>query len=269
MTDVSELVGGPGERHIVYGGTRTGKSSQMDWDMRFVQEHRPTCMQLVADTKPRFRAETIPYGPKDKYRKSAAKAGIYDTWAAGPVVPNSCAINWKSTRPFRGMWSNMDDRPGEIAIMQSDDPRYWRLMNDLMNHFVSAKIKDTERRLVVDEALDFYQRNTLGIDPKKDPILRTARAGGERNIGLLLGAHRPHGLPPLLNTLSSRVTLFHLRLERDMRYLYEMGVPEDEISPDGDYIFKQYRVAPGGRVEGPTIVRLNYPNSYLKQLAAT
>lgn len=271
MTELqfADLCSQCGERHIVYGGTRTGKSSFMDWDMRHVQETRPECMQLVADTKPRFRAETIPYGPKNKYRKSAAKAGIYDTWAAGPIVPNSVALDWTNDSPFAGMWSGKEDRAGEIVIMQHDDSLYWRLMVDLMHHFVAAKIKDRERRLVVDEALDFYQRNTLGIDPRKDPILRTARAGGERNIGLLLGAHRPHGLPPLLNTLSSRITLFHLRLERDMRYLYEMGVPEDEISPDGDYIFKQYQVAPGGSVSEPIVARMTYPQSYLRQLAKT
>jgi hypothetical protein len=270
VISVDDLIGGPGERHIVYGGTRTGKSSFMDWDMRYVQEHRPTAMQLVADTKPRFRAETLAYGPGNKYRKSAAKAGIYDHWAAGPVVPNSVALDWGSSHPFRGMWDDKnEDRRGEICIMQSDEPAHWRRMNDLMHHFVAARVKNRERRIVVDEALDFYQRNTLGIDPKKDPILRTARAGGERNIGILIGAHRPHGLPPLLNTLSSRVTLFHLRLERDMRYLYEMGVPESEVSPDGDYVFQQYKVAAGGRVEGPEIVRMAYPESYLKELAAT
>lgn len=270
MTTLDDLVGGPGERHIVYGGTRTGKSSFMDWDMRYVQEYRPMAMQLVADTKPRFRAETVAYGPGNRYRKNAAKTGMYDHWAAGPVVPNSVALPWDDDHPFRGMWNaKNEDRRGEIVIMQSDDPIYWRGMIHLMHAFVSKKIKDRERRLVVDEALDFYQRNTYAIDPKRDPILRTARAGGERNIGLLLGAHRPHGLPPLLNTLSSRVSLFHLRLERDMRYLYEMGIPESETSPEGDYIFQQYVVSPGGAISDPAIVRLGYPESYLRQLSAT
>lgn len=270
MTTIDDLISQPGERHIVYGGTRTGKSSFMDWDMRYVQEHRCSCMQLVADTKPRFRAETVAYGPRGKYRKNAAKTGMYDHWASGPIVPNSVALDWSSEHPFRGMWDDKnEDRRGEIVIMQSDDSRYWRYMVELMHHFVAAMIKDRERRLVVDEALDFYQRNTLAIDPKRDPILRTARAGGERNIGLLLGAHRPHGLPPLLNTLSSRVTLFHLRLERDMRYLFEMGIPESETSPEGDYVFQQYSVSPGGRVTDPIVARFGYPESYLKQLAST
>jgi hypothetical protein len=225
-------------------------------------------MQLVADTKPRFRAESICYGPGNRWRKNAEKEGIYASWDAGPIVPNSVLVNMNSDHPFRGLW-DLKDRPGEIAIMQSDEPSDWRRMLALMHEFVKKQIKGRERRVVVDEGLDFYQRNTLGIDPKKDPILRTARAGGERNIGLLLGAHRPHGIPPLLNTLSSRVTLFHLRLERDMHYLYEMGIPESETSPKGDYVFQQYRVAPGGIIDGPVVARFNYPKSYLNELSST
>lgn len=268
MTEFQELCAQEGERSIVYGGTRTGKSSYMDWDMRHCQEQRPGAMQLVADTKPRFRAETITYGPGNKWRKNAEKERIYASWDRGPIVPNSVLVDMWSDHPFRGLW-NAKDHPGEIAIMQGSEPEEWRRMTTLMHHFVAREIKGRERRLVVDEGLDFYQRNTLGIDAKKDPILRTARAGGERNIGLLLGAHRPHGIPPLLNTLSSRVTLFHLRLERDMRYLYEMGIPESETSPDGDYVFQQYTVAPGGTIAGPTVARFGYPRSYLDQLAAT
>lgn len=266
MTEFSELVQGPGERHLMYGGTRTGKSSFMDWSMREVQRTRPTCMQLIADTKPRFRAERMCWGPGNRWRKDAKK--LYESWASGPVLPNSVAVNLDSEHPFRGLWS-LDKNPGEIAIMQSDDPGMWVLMNNLMHEFVGKKIKDRERLIIVDEALDFYQRNTLGIDARKDVVLRTARAGGERNIGLMLGAHRPHGIPPLLNTLSSRVTLFHLRYSRDMKYLYDMGIPESEDAPDGNYIFKQYSVEPGGQISDPLKCRLSLPDSYLKQLAAT
>ena len=268
MTAIDDLVQGPGERHMVYGGTRRGKSSGMDWNMRHIQRTRPKCDQLVADTKPRFRAETVAYGPGNRLRKSTLKAGTYDSWASGPVLPNSVLVPWQSNHPLRGMW-NHEKRPGEIAIMQGETAREWVLMLHLMHHFVNRRLKDQERLVVVDEGLDFYQRNTLGIDSKNDVILRTARAGGERNIGLLFGAHRPHGVPPLLNLLSSRITLFHLRFERDMAYLHDIGVPEEEESPVGDYVFKQFKVAPGGTIDGPVTARFKYPDSYLKQLAAT
>lgn len=260
--EFSDLVQGPGERHIIYGGTRTGKSSYMDWSIREIQSQRPEAWLLLADTKPRFRAETFAYGPNNRFRRDAKK--LYESWAKGPTLPNSVAVDLDSPHPFRGLWS--DKRPGEVAIMQSDERL--RQMIHLMTAF-TKKQTPKERLLIIDEGLDFYQRNSLGIDPRNDVILRAARAGGERNIGLMFGAHRPHGIPPLLNTLSSRVSLFYLRFARDMRYLWEMGIPEDEFPPDGNYIFKQYSVQPGGVVSDPLKVRLALPDSYLKQLSAT
>jgi hypothetical protein len=267
---MADLAQGEGERGLIYGGTRSGKSSFLDWCMRFIQETRPDCMILVADTKPRFKAENVvqknwhgfSYG-----RKPAAETRLYEGWAAGPVLPNSVAVDMTTEFPFRSLWDK-DDHPGEIAIMQSDVLADWKQMLRLMRHF-TAKKTTRERIIVVDEGMDFYQRNTLSIDPQNDEILRTARAGGERNIGLMFGAHRPHGIPPLLNTLSSRVTLFHLRYERDMHYLYEMGVPEEDSSPTEPYVFRQYEVKPGGSVSKPIQARLRYPESYLKQLSAT
>ena len=251
----------------MYGGTRTGKSSLMDWSMRCIQQWRPECMILVADTKPRFRAQNVINPRLVSARKNAAQESVYSSWTAGPVLPNSVRVEMTSPRPFRGLW-DMDKHPGEIAVMQSDDPAQWRTMNELMGEFVSRQFTNRERLIVIDEGLDFYQRNTLGIDARKDVILRTARAGGERNIGLMLGAHRPHGIPPLLNTLSSRVTLFHLRYDHDLKYLHDMGIPDEE-SPEGNYVFRQYVVEPGGTVSKPITARFKYPESYLAQLSAT
>lgn len=57
MTDFGDLIAQPGERHLIYGGTRAGKSSFIDWQIRHIQATRPDCMQILLDTKPRFRAE--------------------------------------------------------------------------------------------------------------------------------------------------------------------------------------------------------------------
>jgi hypothetical protein len=268
MVALDDIVQGPGERHLIYGGTRTGKSSLMDWSIRHVQRTRRDAMILIADTKPRFRAQYLVNPRMSERRWDADEKGVYDSWTAGPVLPNSVRVELTSPHPFRGLW-DMKKHPGEAAIMQSDEPDDWRTMNDLMHEFVHAQTGGRERLIIVDEGLDFYQRNTLGIDARKDIILRTARAGGERNIGLMLGAHRPHGIPPLLNTLSSRVTLFHLRYKQDMKYLWEMGVDPDTDSPEGSYIFRQFQIEPGGRVSDPLTARMEYPEWYLKQLSAT
>lgn len=230
--------------------------------MRTISEDRPDAMQLLIDTKPRFRAETerMPFNPRG--RRNAAWR--YKGWAKGPVVPNSVVVDFDASHPFRGMWS----KPGETVILQSGDTRDWRRMLILLTAFVKANVADRERRLIVDEVLDFYQRNTFGIDMKHDVFYRTARAGGERGIGLSLGAHRVHGLPPLVIGQMSSVVLFHLGNDSDMRYLRDYGI-KDEISPEGDYVFRHYKVRPGGAISEPVIGRCNYPQSYLDQLAAS
>jgi len=138
MTELSDLVQGPGERHIVYGGTRTGKSSMMDWSIRSIQKWRPEAMILIADTKPRFRAQNIVNPRSYNLRKDAVKEKIYASWTAGPTLPNSVRVELDSPHPFRGLW-NLKDHPGEVAIMQGDDPSDWRTMNELMHAFVARQ----------------------------------------------------------------------------------------------------------------------------------
>jgi hypothetical protein len=114
----------------------------------------------------------------------------------------------------------------------------------------------------------FYQRNTWGIDPKNDVFYRVARAGGERNIGLDIGAHQVYGVPPLILKMLSRVTLFHLRTDKDMRYLQDIGIRDAE-SPEGNYVFRQYQVQPGGTVSSAVTGTLDLPEFYLSQLSTT
>lgn len=232
--------------------------------MRHIQANRPDAMILVLDTKPRFRAETMPSGYQGKSRKDASK--LYEGWTKGPLLPNSVAVDMNSQHPFRGLWN--ENHPGEIAIMQSDEMQDWKTMLHLTRWFIRKKTT-RERLIVVDEGMDFYQRNTMGISPMNDPILHAARAGGERAIGLMFCAHRPYGIPPLLNTLTSRVTLFHLKFNKDMQYLWAMGIPEGKKPPIGNYIFDQYVTQPGGTVSDPFTGRLTLPESYLKQLSDT
>ncbi len=230
--------------------------------MGTIQVERPECMILLIDTKPRFRAETKPMPYFPKRRKSAAD--LYETWAAGPVVPNSCVVDLRSDRPFHGFFNI----PGEVAILQSGDASDWRHMLVLVDAFVRAQIKGRERLVIIDEALDFYQRNSWSISPTNDPFYRTARAGGERNIGLMLGAHQVAGIPPLILKMASRYTLFHLRDEKDMKKLNEVGIPDD-LSPEGNYVFKQWMVEPGGTISDPITAKLDLPQEYLNQLSQT
>lgn len=261
MAEMDALLPGPGQREIVFGGTRSGKSSYEEWVTRRIAATRPSAMQIIVDTKPRFRAETEQMPVRPAKRRSAAWR--YKSWASGPVVPGSVLVDLKRDHPFRGIWS----QPGEIAILQSGEAADWQRMLVLLTGFVKANIKDRERRIVVDEALDFYQRNTFSINNRNDVFYRASRAGGERNIGLSMGAHRVHGLPPLIMSMANVFVLFHLRQDSDMRYLAEFGIT-DETSPEGNYVFRRFEIQPGGTVSPPFTGICDYPDSYLRQLAA-
>jgi hypothetical protein len=236
----------------------------MDWEMREIQALRPTAMQLIVDTKPRFRAEKI-RGPLS-YRQRTNTGKLYISWQKGPVIPNSVLVPLWDDKPFKGLWS--DENPSEIAVMQSGDSTDWKRMLQLLKVFCEAQIKSRERRIIVDEALDFYGRNTFGIDSKNDIFYRMARAGGERLIGLELGAHRVHGLPPLILNMTSRVNLFHLASDRDLAHLRDSIGIKDAVSPEGDYVFRQWVVRPGGGLSAPITGRVNYPREYLDTLAS-
>jgi hypothetical protein len=66
----------------------------------------------------------------------------------------------------------------------------------------------------------------------------------------------------------SRLTLFHLALDSDMKYLREFGI-QDENSPAGNFVFRHYTKEPGGTISEPLVGRCSYPESYLAQLAAS
>jgi hypothetical protein len=265
QTHLSNLIPQPGERVATFGRSRSGKSSLMDWEVREIQRLRPMAMQIIVDTKPRFRAEKMRGPITYRNRRDAKK--LYDSWQAGPVVPNSVVVPIWDDHPFRGLWH--EDNPSEVAILQSGDALDWKRMLALLNQFCKANIRGRERRIVVDEALDFYNRNTWGIDPRNDVFYRTARAGGERNIGIELGAHRVHGLPPLILNMLSRVNLFHLADDGDLIHLRKSVGIKDAESPEGDYVFRQWVVTPGGKLSEPFTGKATYPQSYLDQLAST
>lgn len=261
MTDLADIIAQPGERHLIYGTTRSGKSCHVDWEMRSIQQARPDCMQILVDSKPRFRAETerAPYNPRG--RRNAAWR--YRHWSKGPVVPNSVLVNIWDDHPFRGLWR----RPGEIAIMQSGNMEDWRRMLLLLSKFAKAHIGNRERHVSVDEVLDFYGRTTFSISMRNDVFYLIARSGGERLIGETLGSQRVHGLPPLIRNMFSRLTLYHLTEEGDMKYLNGNGIP-DAQSPAGNYVFRQWTKQPGGTISTPLTGRMALPDVYLNQLAA-
>lgn len=181
MAHIAELSPAKGERVITFGGTRSGKSALADMVMMHVQHVRPSAMQILVDTKPRYRAEKE-RGPFRRGRRDAAYR--YETWEKGPTIPNSTVIDIWDDKPFQGLWKN----PGEIAIMQGAEFDDWRRMLLLLKGFVNAQIKGVERRIIVDECLDFTTATHSALTRKT--MYSTGRHGRERKGALeLISTH--------------------------------------------------------------------------------
>ena len=252
---------GQAERHGIIGTTRTGKSCHLDWEMRGRQEARPDDMQLLVDTKPRFRAEVERGWTGPKSRQNAAWR--YQDWAKGPVLPNSVLVPLWDDHPFRGLWQ----RPGEIAVMQSGDPADWVRMLTLMKRFTRAHIGGRTRHVTVDEILDFYGRTTHSIQSKNDVFYEIARSGGERMIGETLGAQRVHAIPIMIRNSLSRLTLYQTSEAKEVGYLSANGIP-DARPPAERFVFYQWQKEPGGKFGKPFKGTLELPEEYLAQLSA-
>lgn len=156
MADIADLAPGKGERVITIGGTRSGKSALSDMTMLHIQRERPTAMQALVDTKPRYRAEKE-RGLHPKWRRPAEKR--YTGWEKGPMIPNSVAVDIWDDHPFRGIWNE----PGEIAILQGAEVEDWRRILHLLRGFVNAQLSGVERRIVVDECMDFTSGTRLAL----------------------------------------------------------------------------------------------------------
>lgn len=172
---VSDLTPGKGERVITIGGTRAGKSAVQDMTARHIQLERPSAMQALVDSKPRYRAEK----ERGKFRRGRRSAAYrYETWDKGPVVPNSVVVDIWDDKPFESLFS--DKYPGEIAILQSGEAEDWKRILELLRGFVSAQIKGRERRIIVDECLDFTHATPWELTRKT--TCSTGQRERERNV---------------------------------------------------------------------------------------
>lgn len=184
---LSEITPKKGERALIIGGTRSGKSTLMDHFMRQIVKERPGVQILLLDTKPRFRAEIERFGPGNRMVRNADYH--YKDWESGPIVPGSYRVNIHSDQPLHQMWK--PDDKCRIAIAQTELPTERRRLLQIADNWYNVRQRKSDRVLAVDELLDHYYRNSLSIAADTDAPLKVVRAGGERGFGGLFGAQRP------------------------------------------------------------------------------
>lgn len=224
---------GEGDRGIICGGTRSGKSSlaagspTIPWRLSLLADFHnryPTGRILIADTKPRFRAEWTADG------RSARR--VYRKWRFGPVVPGSVLVQPGDKLGLDRAW-----RRGRIAICQGvaeqAPPIAW-----IMRQFTDQGDGRRPLLLYVDEAMDFYGPTGLPKPSTGNPILQAMRAGGERAVSVLMATQRAKFVSGQLWELLERLYLFRLEMEGDMKRIREMGVPAWMQPPEENHIFR-------------------------------
>jgi hypothetical protein len=272
--NIDEITPQKGERALILGGSRSGKSVLLDHLRENIVIQRPQVQQLLLDTKPRFRAEIERTGPGNRIIREASRH--YKDWEKGPIVPGSYRldINEGNLKPY---WKEKD--PCRTVILQTDDSNKRGRLLEIANGWFETRSRFADRVLIADELLDFYHGNGVCISRHNVP-LKVNRAGGERGFGGLYGAQRPKGIPIQITEELSILYLFHLRFESDMKYLYENGVPTHIKPPKDDcgdrictcgkrYNFRMIRINPGGQAQDMGLFKLNPSPSYLSQLSDT
>jgi len=189
MPGISEIAPKKGERALIIGGTRSGKSTLMDHFMREMVRQRPNIQILLLDTKPRFRTEIERYGPQNRLARESAKH--YKDWESGPVIPYSVRVDIHADKPLERFWRADKYEKFRVAVAQSELPTERGRLLEIADDWYNIRQQKSDRVLAVDELLDHYHRNSLSIHASRDVPLKVVRAGGERGFGALYGAQRP------------------------------------------------------------------------------
>ncbi len=218
----ADLVIKPRERALIVGGTGAGKSTLEGRMIGAVRQREPQSQHLILDSKPRFRAEwTLPgivarYPGMDHGEKIAGSVIVHE--------PEDLNVAWR--------------RDYQIAIAQIDpvESTPLRLSWIAQEFFNSARAK-IPRYLWVDEGLDFYTAGGQGIRGSAPAILRVARAGREKGMGLIFCSQRTRGVPPQVISEITKLYLFRLDHRDDVKHLSHMGAPPRIESPEKDHEF--------------------------------
>lgn len=214
------------QRGLAIGGTGTGKSTLNRQNRQAFLSEYPNARLLIADTKPRFRAEwdLNGFAAGWRYRKwdkeeSEFVPGSYRLPLVNPLAEMKAAWRLKA----------------RIVIAQVEHMEDLWKVSQALRIFYEHWRATPERLAEIDEAADFFERGFS--DPMGRPILEIARKGRERNVAMQAGSQRPRGLVKALLTEMTKLFLFELDSRDDVKYLKSMGLPEEAESPDRQRVF--------------------------------
>jgi hypothetical protein len=232
--DVSELALLKGERGVV-GSRSGGGKSTLAYPMlvnAFLNRYADS-IALLADTKPRFRADVDLHGISAGRHYRGMDHGV-------PVIPESVRLDM-------GMWPDFGIKDAiqlghRVLIAQTDGEESENmLVAHAIDRFYKAARSTRPMLLYVDELLDFYNLNGQPKRNMPNSILRCVRAGREKGLATLLATQRFKGIPIQIIGELSKVYVGALDVEDDIEHLTKNGgAPRDFAVPGEDTVFHFY-----------------------------
>jgi energy-coupling factor transporter ATP-binding protein EcfA2 len=212
-------------RAFLVGETGTGKSTLAEVLALEYQKaynlKKKLVRTLVCDTKPRFHAEWELNGFSTKTTGRYRKWGIGSkAFANSYVVPGNQGI--KTELDY--IWS----LGGQTAIVHAERTADLPYVSAVASTFFDSYGAGIPRLVFVDELADFFRHPALG-----DIFMRIARTGRERNCALIACSQRPRKIPTEVITELKRLYMFSLSYKDDIKHVYEFGIPQGVIAPQG------------------------------------
>lgn len=234
--DFSDINIPSGERGIIIGTTRSGKSTLSkycieDWATRY-----PDSRTLVIDTKPHFKATHHASGIPIQFSRlySAMRSG--ETIAYSMRLPIGDGTNWWRLENAWGLCRTFTPKNrGLVLIAQTNRLGDFGWLDHVIQTHYTMASKYWWLFTYVDEMMVFLRNRSL-----RNGVYQCIVSGGELGIGFLGATQRPRNIPPEAITEMSKLYMFWMNFEEDIDHLRDMGVPKNFAIPQEYYLFNYY-----------------------------
>lgn len=244
-----------GQRGIILGMTRVGKSTLAEQLIAGWRAKYPQARTIILDSKPRFKAEHELDGRTTNMSKR------YRQWDHGAFVPGSVVLPLKNiASEVKMAWSL---KYNTIVAQIADRRDIWKLDEALREVYLNRQPK---RPLFVyaDELNNFFRAEGRRAH---HTIVTILTSGGELSVAFLGAAQRPRNISIEAVESMTKCYWFFTPYGEDIKHLKDMGVPSHARSPRNFYQF--YFFDRMKSIEGYGQLVLNEEQQKQKQPAET
>lgn len=218
-----------GERGMLLGETRTGKSTTASQLITWYSEDYPKSFTLLVDTKPRFRGE------RELDGRPTAISRRYKRQDWGEEIPGSVVLPLRNVQQEIRMARNLKFRIA-IAQIPHRSKEYLGLCGMAMYHAYNDRPPRQPLLVYVDEMNNFFRLSSAPAIAR-EAIVMIITSGGERSVGFLGAAQRPRNISVEALESMTKLYWFHTPFGEDVKHLKNMGIPATARTPNEFYRF--------------------------------